>query len=189
MYYYWKNGFDEKDCNELIDKYSSTDLTQASIGGGPEEASNVDSDVRKTSVCFLEPNELFSRALWSYVLEANAKNFNYLISGAQKAQFSKYEVGDFYEWHKDSTDTQSAKDLDSLIPVRKLSALVQLSKEEDYEGGELQFFNGSHDPEKLPISKQGSVIVFDSGDWHRATPVTKGTRYSLVLWATGKRSR
>lgn len=189
MYYYWKNGFDEKDCNELIEKYTSTDLMQAAIGSGPENASNVDPCVRKTKVCFIEPNIIFAKALWSYILEANSKSFNYFISGVQKAQFAKYEIGDFYEWHKDSTDNPSANDFDSLIPVRKLSAVVQLSKQEDYEGGELQFFNGSHTPEKLPIEKQGSVIVFDSGDWHRASPVTKGVRYSLVLWATGKRSR
>ena len=35
------------------------------------------------------------------------------------------------------------------------------------------------------IRAQGSVIVFDSRDWHRVTPVTKGTRYSIVCWSVG----
>ena len=32
---------------------------------------------------------------------------------------------------------------------------------------------------------QGSVIVFDSRDWHRVTPITKGIRYSIVCWTKG----
>jgi hypothetical protein len=35
------------------------------------------------------------------------------------------------------------------------------------------------------IRDQGSVIVFDSRDWHRVTPCTKGTRYSIVCWTVG----
>ena len=35
------------------------------------------------------------------------------------------------------------------------------------------------------IRDQGSVIVFDSRDFHRVTPVTKGTRYSIVCWTVG----
>ncbi len=35
------------------------------------------------------------------------------------------------------------------------------------------------------IATQGSAIVFDSRDWHRVTPVTKGVRYSIVCWTVG----
>ena len=33
---------------------------------------------------------------------------------------------------------------------------------------------------------QGYVAVFPSYVLHEVTPVTKGTRYSLVSWVTGK---
>ena len=36
------------------------------------------------------------------------------------------------------------------------------------------------------IRPQGSMIVFPSYTYHCVTPVTKGTRYSLVLWANGE---
>ena len=72
--------------------------------------------------------------------------------------------------------------------MRKLSLTLCLTDSKEYEGGELQFFNGER-PEKQmvinDIQDQGSVIVFDSRDWHRVTPVTKGTRYSLVCWSVG----
>jgi PKHD-type hydroxylase len=35
------------------------------------------------------------------------------------------------------------------------------------------------------IKSQGSVVVFDSRDWHRVTPVTKGVRHSIVCWTVG----
>ena len=35
------------------------------------------------------------------------------------------------------------------------------------------------------IRDQGAVIVFDSRDFHRVTPCTKGTRYSIVCWTVG----
>ena len=69
--------------------------------------------------------------------------------------------------------------------MRKLSTIVQLSNPDDYEGGEFQFFNGEEEPEDLKIKSQGSVIVFDSLDWHRLTPITSGVRYSLTQWSQG----
>jgi PKHD-type hydroxylase len=35
------------------------------------------------------------------------------------------------------------------------------------------------------IRPRGSIVVFPSFMWHRVKPVTKGTRYSLVLWNIG----
>ena len=35
------------------------------------------------------------------------------------------------------------------------------------------------------IRPQGSIIVFPSFIAHQVTPITKGTRYSLVLWCVG----
>ena len=70
--------------------------------------------------------------------------------------------------------------------VRKISVSAILN--EDYEGGELQFKT------LTPMGKvqiatvkgnKGDVIVFPSYINHRVTPVTKGTRYSVVAWYGG----
>ena len=75
-----------------------------------------------------------------------------------------------------------------------------LTDSDAYEGGNLEFYGGGKPMEdmELPdgtiipaaqiyqdIRDQGSVIVFDSRDFHRVTPVTKGTRYSIVCWTVG----
>jgi len=36
------------------------------------------------------------------------------------------------------------------------------------------------------IRPKGSIVVFPSYVFHRVTPVTRGTRYSLVCWSVGK---
>ena len=49
--------------------------------------------------------------------------------------------------------------------------------------------NENEDTSIIQTSKEarvkGSVIVFPSFVWHRVAPVTKGTRYSLVIWNLG----
>ena len=71
-----------------------------------------------------------------------------------------------------------------VAPVRKLSVSVLLSDPKDFEGGEFEMYGGFREPTK-PLKEQGSIVVFDSRDYHGITPVTSGVRYSLVMWATG----
>ena len=75
--------------------------------------------------------------------------------------------------------------------VRKLSMTVNLTKPENYAGGNLKFDIGPHsgkDRYKVckEIRPQGSIIIFPSFMYHCVTPVTRGNRYSLVLWSLGK---
>jgi Rps23 Pro-64 3,4-dihydroxylase Tpa1-like proline 4-hydroxylase len=81
-------------------------------------------------------------------------------------RLSKYEPGDIMERHKD------------MSAYRTHTALIQLSDPSTYEGGDL-FVN-----DELVSREQGSCYLFDSQTtWHHVTPVTKGIRYSLVLWS------
>jgi PKHD-type hydroxylase len=68
--------------------------------------------------------------------------------------------------------------------VRKLSLTIQLSSPEDYEGGELALKFGAK--ANLMPKDLGKMVVFPSYVLHEVRPVTKGTRYSLVAWVTGK---
>jgi PKHD-type hydroxylase len=64
----------------------------------------------------------------------------------------------------------------------------------EFEGGDLEFDARNYSPDKrnekehvikLKDVKKGSVIVFPSFIFHRVKPVTKGVRYSLVVWNRG----
>ena len=68
--------------------------------------------------------------------------------------------------------------------IRKLSFTLQLSDPSDYDGGDLCLYFGE-DAEVIK-REQGYVALFPSYVLHEVTPVTRGTRYSLVSWITGK---
>jgi PKHD-type hydroxylase len=73
--------------------------------------------------------------------------------------------------------------------IRKLSVTISLNDQSQYDGGNLQFDLGPHRPDRFhtctEIRPKGSVIVFPSYVHHQVTPVTRGTRYSLVCWNLG----
>jgi PKHD-type hydroxylase len=124
--------------------------------------------------------------------------------------------GGFYGWHQDSGSDiffsrkqyiegiSPPKTNDDKLPdgytknnsdvglIRKISVTVNLSTEGSYEGGNLKFDWGNHARvnnqyhECVEIRPQGSIIVFPSHLYHCVTPVTKGTRYSLVMWCLGR---
>ena len=74
--------------------------------------------------------------------------------------------------------------------VRKLSMTVNLTDPKNYAGGNLKFDYGHHGNKRFHVCNEirprGSIIVFPSYTHHCVTPVTRGTRYSLVLWSLGK---
>ena len=97
----------------------------------------------------------------------------------ENLQFTMYDesFGGRYDWHVDHGGHQSGG--------RKLSVVVQLSDPLTYEGGELQFGQATDDKIEVADKNKGCVVLFPSYMRHRATEVTKGTRYSLVTWITG----
>jgi len=174
MYYKWEQIIKAEECNAIINEFKDAEYIKGIVKDELQ-------DVRCASIQWVDPHHLLNRAIESFMLEANNKFFNYAIETSETLQFGKYEVGGKYDWHQDTSNVNNEE------KHRKLSTTVQLSNPDDYVGGDFQFFSGTHELEDLKIRKQGSVIVFDSRDWHRLTPVTKGVRYSLVLWSSGRR--
>ena len=78
-------------------------------------------------------------------------------------------------WHQDYGGPLSIS--------RKLSLVVQLSDPFEYEGGNLQIKTGQ---EEQNVRKQrGLIVAFPSYVLHQVTPVTTGSRQSLVAWVSG----
>ena len=182
-YYVYNQAINKKDCDDFVNKHKEVEFQEAQIirvadNEKPQQFSPVVLPrYRQCKTYWIGEKELIVKSIWSYVLEIN-QCFKLSLDGHQKAQLTKYDKDDFYGWHQDLVAEKNGNG-------RKLSAILQLSKQEDYEGCELQFFNGNDESEKLPITEQGSLIIFRSTEWHRVTPLIKGSRYSLVFWATG----
>lgn len=138
------------------------------------------SDIRKTDVQFLESTDQYN---WIYdrltqaVIGANDGRYNFDLQGFyENLQLARYSAGHFFDWHYDFGAGNAS--------VRKLSISVQLSDDDEYEGGDLQFRinTKTYDAPR----KKGTVVVFPAFVTHRVTPITKGHRFSIVGWVTGR---
>ena len=92
---------------------------------------------------------------------------------------------------KDKLPPGYVKNQNLIGKIRKISCTINLNVPGEYDGGNLKFDFGNHREEGRfheceEIRPQGSIVVFPSFLPHCVTPVTKGTRYSLVLWCVGE---
>jgi predicted 2-oxoglutarate/Fe(II)-dependent dioxygenase YbiX len=109
--------------------------------------------------------------------QANGAGLGLTLSQMSRApQFVEYRPGwGQFDWHNDYSHG---------LPdaPRKLTIIIQLSDENDYEGGALEVFGA--EIQALPRCR-GTVVAFPSFLFHRVTPVTSGIRRALVAWIGG----
>ena len=205
-YWYFQSAIPKKICDEIIEygKSQKKKELQALTGGFGK-----DRDVNKSPLTDKEIEDLKkkrdSNIVWMsepwiykeiqpYIHTANKNaGWNFDWDFSESCQFTKYSKGQYYGWHCDSWD-KPYEDVDQNRngKIRKLSVTVSLSDVSEYKGGELEFdFRNEDSNKKKSIRKcteilpKGSVVVFPSFVWHRVKPVTKGVRYSLVIWNLG----
>jgi len=130
-------------------------------------------------------NWLFKKII-DKIIDVNGKNFDLQLKFVENLQFSEYTEKNrgFYAKHVDCGQKTS---LNNYVDIRKLSFTIQLTDENEYEGGELIFYLNESE-KKAPKSK-GTIVFFESDISHEVTPVTKGVRHSLVSWVQGPNLR
>ena len=151
--------------------------------------SEIKDSIRKSQHCWIPTTHWIGGFLWHYIMNANKDNFLYDISHIENdmIQYTQYNKGNFYNWHTDM-DICDINEPDQL--VRKLSFTLQLTNDDEYTGGNLEFADFDDSTYRFSVPKsRGTVIVFDSRVPHRVTPVESGIRKSLVGWVVGKRWR
>ena len=202
-YYYFQNALTPRFCDEVI-KYGIAQQEEVAFTGGQtekiKEGKNLsDEDLkdlkkkRDSNIVWLSDRWIY-KEIQPFIHEANRlAGWNFDWDYSEACQFTKYKLNQFYDWHCDSWEAPYNEPTNPQThnKIRKLSVTCSLSPPEDYEGGELEFDFRNMDPDKPTIRKcaeikpRGSIVVFPSHVWHRVKPVTKGTRYSLVIWNLG----
>jgi PKHD-type hydroxylase len=172
-YYVIEDAFNAKELEWINNLQELYPFQEATIIGE-------NNNIRKSNIKWLHNNE---RSFWVYekicklAIEANNEmwkfNLHSVIDAIQYTVY--YEGGGHYDWHIDIGPGS--------INDRKISCSIQLSDPNKYEGGDFEIWAGG-DFQKVE-RKQGCAILFPSFLMHRVTPITKGTRKSLVLWMGG----
>ncbi len=160
-----------EECNRVKQLAKDQPESEGQVGVGGKKNS-----IRNSIVKFVLPD---SNCDWLFAkIEAAIDHLNleykFALRGFYEGmQVATYNSGGHYDWHSDfGTGSYS---------VRKLSLSIQLSDQNDYKGGELEFMA----TDELAPKQIGSLVVFPSFLVHRIRSVTEGQRVSLVAWISG----
>lgn len=173
----WNDGFTEEEIQKIIDYCETIPKQVAQV----HDTNTTNKEIRSSEVAWIQNTQ---EIYWLYDRLAfiadkiNSRFYNFDLKGFNEDfQYTVYNENNsgHYNWHIDLTAAEK--------PPRKLSLVLQLSDKSEYEGGELQTFVA---PTKSTVDKKkGLIVAFPSWVLHRVTPVTKGTRKTLVIWTTG----
>jgi PKHD-type hydroxylase len=170
LYWTWKKELPASLCKAIIEEGLKLPIDTAVVG---EKENKVNKEIRESKVSWFDNTSWVSGLISHYAYTANKQAWNFSLSGNENPQFTIYNEGGFYDFHEDCSLLSNQ--------MRKLSAIIVIADSNDYEGGDFEFEDGT----RPDIKEQGSILVFPSFIKHRVTPITKGTRYSLVSWFVG----
>ena len=174
------NAISDEFCKQIIEEYDDTDDWKPGTINDYEI-----NEYRKCEVVFLSQDETLEKnpktrneldkKLYEIInnqLEKYLKKYDSLgyvqIKEDTGYMLLRYKTGDYVKKHVDTSSEQH----------RTLSCSLILN--DDYDGGEVSFFNG----EVKPSLKKGDLLVFPSSFTypHEVLPVKSGTRYSIITW-------
>ena len=178
---FYESRFTKEQCEWIISEGLKIEPQKAGLG---VDGSGTNNEYRKSDVRFItKDNQNFQwlfQELWSMALESNDQWFGFHLSKLDFIQLAEYN-SDYEGEYKKHHDVFW---MNGTNYHRKLTAVIQLSDPNDYEGGDLILHTQNESPPK-EIKNQGSVIFFPSFIEHQANKVTKGKRYSLAAWWDG----
>lgn len=175
-YYRFTGIIPTEDIDNLRKVLDTKELHDAQIGAA---GGTVNPTKRRSKIYWLPKTDEFLEIytiFFELISKCNNDFYQFKLTEiTENIQYTVYNSEDegFYDWHIDMGPGKAN---------RKLSLVCQLSDPSEYEGGELQINTGGI---IVPEKEKGTVIIFPSYLLHRVTPVTKGTRRSLVLWIEG----
>ncbi len=191
-YCYLDDAFSEDDLNKIKTYCNTLEKKPALIGD--EKSSDLDGDkIRKSKVSFLNRNS-DSELDWVFIKfnemsqYLNENFYNFDLNGYTGIQYTEYDnqYSGKYDYHIDMRigDLDPNGDDIKYGDTRKLSIILFLSDPNSYEGGEFKIKLGESF-EHVVEQKIGRFICFPSFLLHKVSPVTQGTRKSLVAWIEG----
>lgn len=170
-------AFSPEECSRVVALAADAPAKDARLVGQAR-----DHNLRRADLVWLDEvpgAEWVMDRIIEIVRVANRDVFDFdLREFAESPQVARYgaEREGHFDWHSDIGDGM-------LAAKRKLTMVVQLSTPETYEGGRLEVMPSAH--VVTADASQGTATIFPSFQLHRVTPVTKGQRHSLTIWAHG----
>lgn len=163
-----ENFLTPEECDEIIKEFNNY-LEEGDVLGARKSA-------RKSLVRFIEIDDLHEKILKTINNLVSLKNFH--VEKNEKIQFTKYEMGDYFDWHIDTI--YDSDNITENVKNRTYSIVIQLNDE--YEGGNFLYEDTNTKEINVLKKEKGSIFLFNSSIKHKVDIITKGVRYSLVIW-------
>ena len=179
---YWDGAFTDEEIQKIIDYCESKELDIGTTYGTADK-----SDTEKVRISKIGFHERTPDIGWifdklNFILQSiNEMYYGFELNGYNMFQYTTYKAEEKgkYNWHMDMLLGDRSKDYEP----RKLTLTLLLN--DDFEGGEFQLNMGNQNNPTILPAKKGRALLFPSFMIHRVTPITKGTRKSLVVWCLG----
>ncbi|VVE27223.1 PKHD-type hydroxylase [Pandoraea aquatica] len=185
LYRVWPSHLPDEFCDLLLDTGRSIALSDANVvstAEGPIRNENV----RKSKVGFFNKAHWISQICLHYGCLANHELWQYDIAEIQGTQFSTYEQGCFFNWHRDGAPRSDATHNDPDVLRRVITVIIMLSDGSSYEGGDFLLRDASRAELKDPAFRaRGTVVVFPAYVLHQVSRMVSGHRASIVGWLMG----
>ena len=171
------------DCERLVDDTENARAWPAAVAsdGNDQGFGRIDPDIRSGRQSPFDLSSPLGVDLVRRVEAINAEMFHFDVCGILAHDPPTIN---HYSAHSNDHFIRHA-DVGDFAPFRKLTFSLQLSRSDDYMGGDLYFpelgLNAPRD--------QGTVTVFSSLLTHVVTPLIRGARMSVVGWIHGHQFR
>ncbi len=166
--------FSHQEVDAFCENYKYATFNQAVIRNR-QNIDVADPSKRKSGRIYIpfQTQDSFIAKLTSFVVRRNEVHFKYPnLYYTNEWELLKYDDGDYFKRHHDKISEQHG-------PF--VSAVVYLQDQEEFEGGRTLFYNDHSTSSTFSIEqKKGYVVLYPSDIYHEVTPITKGTRLTLV---------
>ena len=156
--------FTKEECNEI--RMSTSNYSGAKVRGNYHTTEQDSKSARKSKVSFFN-----SDMVKDIILPKISSLDSTIISLPKIINIVKYNKGDYFKIHRDSSD--------GVYETRLKTIIIQLS-DNTYDGCILKVYENHTN--HICSSEIGNTIIFDSTHKHEVTPMLKGERYALVCW-------
>lgn len=165
----------QKEIEKIIHHGESTSAKEGEVTsvGNP-----IDYNRRVTDISWIEPEE---DTFWLFRKMDQLFFRTWKINRIATMQYTVYRPGGFFNWHNDNSLNPGQPWVNCPGSNRVASAVIQLSDPKDYDGGQLEIIHPAG-PIFAPTHR-GSTVAFTSSMYHKAHPVLRGIRKTLVCWA------
>lgn len=189
--YYFKNLLTIDECNDIIEYFDKIQSYEAHVQGSVVSGDKLSYEQeinpghRKGKVKFERGIEKVPHSFKLVsAMETAAGEMGIILGDTDNHvdfQLAIYDnVGDKFNGHKD----QDLSLLSFYSDIRKMSASLQLSRPEEYEGADL-WLSPDGKTKTSALTEKGSFTVFPSFVMHGIDPLKSGKRLALVLWYKG----